>query len=82
MDKIEKDKDLRPVPDFRVESERLRLGPCGCSIFFNIAEEWKLADEEALELLALGSGTPIKQLKLNPTPQLFTEERMFRRHAT
>lgn len=59
-------------------SARLRLGPSGFIIFFNIAEEWKLADKEALELLAFGSGTPIEELKLNPAPQLFTEERMLR----
>jgi hypothetical protein len=78
MDEIEEDEKLRPVSDFRVESERLRLGPSGIRIFFNIAVQWKLTDEEALELLALGSGTPLEQLKLNPAPQLFTEERMLR----
>jgi hypothetical protein len=37
-----------------------------------------LTDEEALKLLALESERPIEQLKLNPDPQLFTEERMLR----
>jgi hypothetical protein len=60
MDGNEKDEGLRPVPDFRVERERLRLGPSGFRAFFNIAGQWKLSDEEALELLALGSGTPIE----------------------
>jgi hypothetical protein len=78
MDEIEKGKRLRPLHDLRVESERLRLGPGGFMAYFNIAKQWKLTDQEVLELLALGSETPIEQLKLNPAPQLFTEERMLR----
>ncbi len=78
MGEIDEDGKLRPVPDFRVESERLRLGPSGFIVFFNIAVQWKLTDKEALELLALESRTPIEQLKLDPAPQLFTEERMLR----
>lgn len=66
------------MPDFRVESERLRLGPGGFRVFFNIAGQWKLSDEETLKLLALESGTPIEQLKFNPASQIFTEERMLR----
>jgi hypothetical protein len=78
MNENEKDGGLRPMPDFRVESERLRLGPGGFRVFFNIAGQWKLSDEEALKLLALESGTPMEQLKFNPASQLFTTERMLR----
>jgi hypothetical protein len=78
MGEIDEDEKLRPVPDFHDESERLRLGPSSLIIYFNITEQWKLTDKEALELLALESRTPIVQLKLNPAPQLFTEDRMLR----
>jgi hypothetical protein len=40
--------------------------------------QWRLTDKEALSLLALKSRTSIKQLKLNPAPPFFTEERMLR----
>jgi|GEM_PF-507862 len=78
MNKIEENEKPRPLPDFRVESERLRLGPSGFRIFFNIAVNWELTDEETLGLLALDSETPIEQLRIDPAPQLFTEERLFR----
>ena len=78
MDEIEKDERLRPLPDFRVECERLRLGPGAFIAYFNIAVQWRLTNKEALELLALGSGTSIEQLKLSPATQLYTEERLLR----
>jgi len=78
MGEIHDGEKLRPVPDFSVESERLRLGPSGLTVFLNIAVHWKLTDDETLNLLALGSATPLEQLKTTPVPQLFTEERMFR----
>jgi hypothetical protein len=78
MGEVEEGEKLQPLPNFSVESERLRLGPGGLTMFFNIVVEWRLTDKEALELLALESGTMIEQLKLDPAPALFTAERMFR----
>jgi len=37
MDEIEGDECSRPVTDFHVESEYLRLGPAGIEVFFSIA---------------------------------------------
>jgi hypothetical protein len=78
MDEIKEDEKLRPAPSFRVESELVRLGPSSFNAFSDIAGQWELSDEEALELLALGSGTPVEQLKVNPVPKLFTEDCMLR----
>jgi hypothetical protein len=78
VNKNRNDEEPLHVPDLRVESERLRLGPAGFYAFFIIAVKWGLTDVEALDLLALGTQTPIEQLRNKPDPKHFTEERMFR----
>ena len=78
MDDAKKGKRRQMVPDLSLESERLRLGSVGLKAFLKIAARWKLTDEELLTLLALEDGTSVEQLKLNPAPQLFTEDRMLR----
>jgi len=78
MDEIVSEKSAQPGPDLSIESERLRLGSGGFRSYFKIAQLWSLTDQEALELLALKSSTPIERLKLNPAAQIITKERMLR----
>jgi|SRR5665213_1202552 len=70
--------NLQAAADLSVESERLRLGHAGFGGFFAIAAEWNLTDDQARQLLDLQPEDRLEEIKVNPDPQLFTEERLMR----
>jgi hypothetical protein len=60
-----------PVPvDLAAPDVRARLGPAALKAFFNLAERWKLRDEDARALLGGVTNGPYYVMKGNPNRAL------------
>lgn len=66
------------MPDLSSESERRRLGPSAIRIVFAVVAAWNLSDQQVRGLLALGPDEVLDEVRADPDPGLFTEDRMYR----
>ena len=65
---------LAPLVDLTAKEERERLSPSALKAFFNIAEKWRLRDEDARRLLGGVSNGPFYEMKKDPEKLLDSDK--------
>jgi len=67
-----------PLVDLTAAAERERLSPPALKAFFNIAERWKLRDEDAKQLLGGVSNGPYYEMKKSPAGRVLDADKLLR----
>ncbi len=67
-----------PVVDLVSKAERIRLSPSALKAFFNIAERWKVRDEDARQLLGGVTNGPYYEMKKNADGRVLDADKLLR----
>ena len=67
-----------PLVDLTAAAERERLSPSALKAFFNIADRWKLRDEDAKQLLGGVSNGPYYEMKKSAAGRVLDADKLLR----